>query len=155
MTGPLYDQAEILHMKAVKELIWLDYSLLLFAVIYSAVYSLVNVIWNKRNRRRDLGLGAAWGGGLTVGLLCFFSIFAFTDFNSFFIKFHKIFFPEGNWQFPPGDHMITVFPDGFWSNVTTLVGLVTLVMAIIVLSVGLVLLHIKKGKPAPIQARIK
>jgi len=40
------------------------------------------------------------------------------------------------------------------SNVTTLVGLVALVMAIIVLSVGLVLLHINKGKPAPIQARI-
>ena len=26
-----------------------------------------------------------------------------------FITFHEILFPEGNWQFPPGDYMITLF----------------------------------------------
>ena len=75
VTGPLYDQADILHMKAVKNLIWVDYGLLLFAAIYSLAYILANAIWNKRNRRRDIGLGAAWGGGLTVAVICFLGIF--------------------------------------------------------------------------------
>ena len=63
VTGPLYDQEDILHMKAVKDLIWVDYGLLLFAAIYSLVYILANAIWSKRNGRRDLGVGATWGGG--------------------------------------------------------------------------------------------
>jgi integral membrane protein (TIGR01906 family) len=148
VTGPLYDQEDILHMKAVKDLIWVDYGLLLFAAIYSLVYILANAIWSKRNGRRDLGVGATWGGGLTVGLLCFFSIFAFTNFNSFFITFHKIFFPAGNWQFPSGDHMITLFPDGFWSNTTTLVGGVTIVLTILVWCVGFALLRTDKRRLA-------
>ena len=146
VTGPLYDQADILHMKAVKNLIWVDYGLLLFATIYSLAYILANAIWNKRNRRRDIGLGAAWGGGLTVAVICFLGIFVLTSFNSFFITFHEIFFPEGNWQFPPGDHMITLFPDGFWSNTTTLVGGVALVLAILVWCVGFALLQSDKRR---------
>ena len=146
VTGPLYDQADILHMKAVKNLIWVDYGLLLFATIYSLAYILANAIWNKRNRRRDIGPGAAWGGGLTVAVICFLGIFVLTSFNSFFITFHEIFFPEGNWQFPPGDHMTTLFPDGFWSNTTTLVGGVALVLAILVWCVGFALLQYDKRR---------
>ena len=145
-TAPLYDQADILHMEAVKELIWVDYGLLLFAAIYALLYILANAIWGKRNGRRDIGLGAAWGGGLTVAVICFLGIFVVTSFNSFFITFHEIFFPEGNWQFPPGDHMITLFPDGFWSNTTTLVGGVALVLAILVWCVGFALLQSDKRR---------
>jgi len=151
VTAPLYDQADIQHMKDVKKVIWLDYNLLLSAVIYSLVYILVSVIWNKRNGRREIVLGTTWGGGLTVALLCFLGIFVVTSFDSFFITFHEIFFPQGNWQFPFGDHMITLFPDGFWSNVTTLVGLVVLILAIIIWCVGFVLLRSNKRRLALIQ----
>jgi uncharacterized membrane protein len=114
--------------------------------IYLLVYILVHAIWSKRNGRRDIGLGAAWGGGLTIGVIAFLGIFVVTSFNSFFFTFHEIFFPEGNWQFPPGDHMITLFPDGFWSNTTTLVGGVALVLAILVWCVGFALLQSDKRR---------
>jgi integral membrane protein (TIGR01906 family) len=146
VTAPLYDQADILHMKAVKDLIWVDYGLLIFAAIYSLVYILANAIWSKRDGRRDIGLGTAWGGGVTVAVICLLGICVVTSFNSFFITFHEIFFPEGNWQFSPGDHMITLFPDGFWSNTTTLVGTLTLVLAILVWCVGFALLHSDKRR---------
>jgi len=146
--APLYDHADILHMKAVKDLIWVDYGLLLFATIYSLVYILATIIWSKRDGRRDIGLGAAWGGGVTVAVICFLGIFVVTSFNSFFITFHEIFFPAGNWQFPSGDHMITLFPDGFWSNTTTLVGGITLVLAILVWCVGFALLRTDKRRLA-------
>jgi integral membrane protein (TIGR01906 family) len=148
VTAHLYDQADILHMKDVKGVIWLDYILLLSTLIYSTIYIFVNVNCNKRNGRRDLALGAEWGGGLTLALLSFLSVFVVTSFDSFFITFHEIFFPQGNWQFPFGDHMITLFPDGFWSNVTMLVGLVTLLLAIIVWCVGFLLLRINKRRLA-------
>ena len=120
-------------------------------MIYSLVYILVSVIWNKRNGRREIALGATWGGGLTVALLCLMGIFVVTSFDSFFITFHEVFFPQGNWQFAFGDHMITLFPDGFWSNVTMLVGLVVLVLAIIVWYVGFLSVRSNKRKFPVIQ----
>jgi integral membrane protein (TIGR01906 family) len=137
-TAPLYDQADISHMKDVKGVLWLDYSLFLTAALYSIVYILASFIWNKRNGRKDLAKGAVWGSGLTVALLVFLGFFAVTSFDWFFTTFHEIFFPQGNWQFPMGDHMITMFPDGFWSDVTLLVGLVALALAVIFWTIGFV-----------------
>jgi integral membrane protein (TIGR01906 family) len=151
VTGPLFDQADISHMKDVKGLVWLDYRLFLGAAIYILVYILASFIWNKRHGQHDLALGAAWGGGATIGLLCFLAVFAVTNFDWFFTTFHEIFFPEGNWAFPPGDHMITIFPEGFWSDVTLLVGLVALALALIVGAGGFIWLkRIRKREVAPI-----
>ena len=90
-------------MKAVEDLIWVDYGLLLFAAIYSLVYILANAIWSKRNGRRDSPGCATWGGGLTVGLLCFFSILPSPTLTRLF-TFHKQIF-AGNRQFLSGDHI--------------------------------------------------
>jgi integral membrane protein (TIGR01906 family) len=151
VTGPLFDQADISHMKDVKGLVWLDYRLFLAAAIYILAYILAGFIWNRRHGRRDLALGAAWGGGSTIGLLCFLAVFAVTNFDWFFTTFHEIFFPEGNWEFPMGDHMITIFPEGFWSDVTLLVGLVALALALVVgVSGFLWLRRIRRREVAPI-----
>lgn len=136
-TAPLYDQADILHMKDVKGVLWLDYWLLLASALYSLAYILAALLWKKAAGRRELARGAKWGGGAAIGLLVFLGFFAVTSFDWFFTTFHKVFFPGGNWQFPPGDHMITLFPDGFWVDATILVGLVTLVLALIVGGVGI------------------
>lgn len=144
-TAPLLNQDDVLHMKDVKGLVWLDYRLLLGAAIYSTAYIVSTLIWNRRNGRRDLASGMIRGGGATVGLLAFLGVFAVTSFDWFFTTFHEVFFSQGNWQFPPGDHMITLFPEGFWSDVTLLVGLVTLGLAVAVWVVGFVWLRrIKK-----------
>ena len=119
-------------MKDVKGLVWLDYRLLIIAGIYVLAYIAASFIWNRRRGHKDLALGMAWGSVASFGLLCFLGFFAVTAFDWFFTTFHEIFFPGGNWQFPPGDHMITLFPEGFWVDVTMLVGLVTLGLALLV-----------------------
>jgi uncharacterized membrane protein len=65
-------------------------------------------------------------------------VFAVTSFDWFFTTFHRLFFPNGNWQFPYGDHMITLFPDGFWVDVTLLVGLVALGLGLVVGTAGFI-----------------
>jgi integral membrane protein (TIGR01906 family) len=151
-TAPLFDQADILHMKDVKGLVWLDYWLLLAAAVYCAAYIASTPILNRCNGRRDLASGMSSGGGATVGLLLFLGVFAATSFDWFFTTFHEIFFPNGNWQFPPGDHMITLFPDGFWSDVTLLVGLVTLGLALMVWAIGFIWLwNIDKRELSQVQ----
>ena len=158
-TAPLFidqngnpDMNDILHMKDVKGLVWLDYRLFLGSAIYILGYVLVSLIRNRWHGRRDLALGVSWGGGATIALLCFLGVFAVTSFDWFFTTFHEIFFPQGNWQFPSWDHMITLFPDGFWSDVTLLVGLVTLGLALAVGGLGLFWLRrIKKREHVPSQ----
>lgn len=45
-----------------------------------------------------------------VGVLMIFQ----TNFERIFIGFHEIFFPEGNWAFPEGSTIITLFPEAFF-----------------------------------------
>lgn len=39
---------------------------------------------------------------------------ALFDFSSFFIRFHEIFFPQGNWEFSSESLLIRSFPFEFW-----------------------------------------
>ncbi len=137
-TAPLYDEADISHMKDVKGVLWLDYRLLLASAGYALLYVILAIIWRKLDGLRHLALGAKRGGIATLGLLAFLAVFAVTSFDWFFTTFHEIFFPQGNWQFPPGDHMITMFPDGFWSDTALLAGLVAAGLGAAVLLTGVV-----------------
>ena len=49
---------------------------------------------------------------LNVFCLCF----AFF-FENFFIVFHKVLFPKGNWEFPASSELIRLFPKDFWFTV--------------------------------------
>jgi integral membrane protein (TIGR01906 family) len=54
-------------------------------------------------RARSILLGVA-----LFTILCLFS------FSSFFVAFHRIFFPQGNWEFPDNSLLIQLFPLTFW-----------------------------------------
>ncbi len=139
-TAPLYSENDALHMKDVKGLVWMDYWMLIISAGYCAVYVISMLIWNRWNSGRELAMGAKRGGIATVGLIAFLGVFAVTSFDWFFTTFHRLFFPNGNWQFPPGDHMITLFPEGFWVDVTLLVGVVALGLGLLAGGVGFVCL---------------
>jgi uncharacterized membrane protein len=49
-------------------------------------------------------------------LICLFALLYFlgNNFWALFDKFHYIFFPQGNWAFPEGSLIITIFPFGFF-----------------------------------------
>jgi integral membrane protein (TIGR01906 family) len=151
-TAPLLSTDDALHMKDVKGVLWLDYTLFLGSAVYAGAYAISNLAWNRKNGRRLLASGLKTGAAATAGLLVFLGFFAVTSFDWFFTTFHEIFFPGGNWQFPPGDHMITLFPEGFWVDVTLLAGLVTLGLALAVWIGGFLWMRIIARK-GPSQAR--
>jgi integral membrane protein (TIGR01906 family) len=153
--GPIFmdqngnpDQADISHMKDVKGVLWLDYRLFLASAAYALFYIILALVLRKRDGLRDLARGARGGGIATLGLLAFLGFFAVTSFDWFFTTFHEVFFPQGNWQFPAGDHMITMFPDGFWSDATLLVGLVAAGLGVAVLATGIISLRIMNKRRA-------
>jgi uncharacterized membrane protein len=54
----------------------------------------------------------------STALICLFVLLYFlgNNFWALFEKFHYVFFPQGNWAFPEGSLIITIFPFGFFSD---------------------------------------
>ncbi|OGI15897.1 hypothetical protein A3K63_00860 [Candidatus Micrarchaeota archaeon RBG_16_49_10] len=51
---------------------------------------------------------------LLAGIVVISSVLMIANFQSFFIKFHEIFFKEGNWAFEPTATLIQLYPEVFW-----------------------------------------
>jgi len=134
--GPLYDRDDVAHTKDVKGLLWLDYYICFFSVVYILSYSAVLWFRERSEMSKELANGA-WRGGLsTLGLVAFLGLFAVTSFDWFFTTFHEIFFPQGNWEFSPYDHMVIMFPHGYWFDVAMLVGVVVIGLGLLVAGGG-------------------
>jgi uncharacterized membrane protein len=58
-------------------------------------------------------------------------------FNQVFLLFHYIGFPQGNFTFSSrDDYLVRVFPNGFWSDITFVIGLLAVVGAAMVYALG-------------------
>ena len=49
------------------------------------------------------------------------AVFAMMSWEAFFIGFHKLFFPQGNWAFPPDSNLLMIYPEYFWQRMSGLV----------------------------------
>jgi uncharacterized membrane protein len=69
-------------------------------------------------------------------LICLFVLLYFlgNNFWALFEKFHYVFFPQGNWAFPEGSLIITIFPFGFFSDFFFKLITVSLIIAGILLA---------------------
>ncbi|MCL2818774.1 MAG: TIGR01906 family membrane protein [Actinomycetia bacterium] len=64
--------------------------------------------------------------GLCLIVPIFVSLFILATFDSLFTSFHKLFFPQGNWQFASDSFLIQIFPEQFWMMCAIL--LITLIV---------------------------
>jgi uncharacterized membrane protein len=54
---------------------------------------------------------------------------AFLAFDAFFLLFHEVFFPQGNFLFPAGSNLLALYPTAYWYGVTLRIGLTFLALA--------------------------
>ncbi len=126
----LFNQQEILHLKDVKGLIWLDYRLLTGTLIYVLAYAGIILFWRKDWRR--LAWGVVGGSGLTLALMLALGLGALFNFDRLFLQFHFISFTNELWRLDPTkDYLIMLFPQGFWYDATLFCVLATVGMAVI------------------------
>jgi len=126
----LFNEKEVIHLKDVKGLIWLDYWVLLGTLIYALGYALVSLLWRKDWRR--LAWGVVGGGGITLGLMLALGLGTLLGFDQLFWQFHLISFANELWQLDPTrDYLIMLFPQGFWYDATVFCVLATAGLAII------------------------
>lgn len=67
-----------------------------------------------------------------VILLCALGLLVF---NSFFVTFHEVLFPQGNWQFPAESVLIQIFPESFWKMmlavILVILGCITMIVRMV------------------------
>lgn len=133
----LFNQREVLHLRDVKGLIWLDYWVLLGTLIYALGYAGVSLFWWRRRYWRRLAWGIVGGSGIALALMLALGLGTILNFDQLFLQFHLLSFANELWQLDPTrDYLIMLFPQGFWYDATVFCALATAALAIILGGVG-------------------
>ena len=126
----LFNEQEIAHLKDVKDLIGLDYRVLVVTLIYALGYAGVSLLW-RRNWRR-LARGVVGGSGITLTLMLTLGLGILLGFDQLFWQFHVISFANELWQLDPAkDYLIMLFPRGFWYDAAMFCALATAGIAVV------------------------
>ncbi|MBI4187571.1 MAG: TIGR01906 family membrane protein [Chloroflexi bacterium] len=131
----LFNQREIVHLKDVKGLIWLDYRLFLWTLAYTLAYAGLFLFWRKD--RRGLARSMVGGSGLTLALMAALGLGTLFGFDQLFLQFHLISFANELWLLDPAkDYLIMLVPGGFWYDATLFVVLATTGLAVVLSGVS-------------------
>jgi len=138
---PVFSAKETRHMQDVKRLlVWMNRVQMLTAV-YVLAYVVVFFVWAREGNARQLAGQALVGlalGAIVVGGI---AIFAATGFEAAWSRFHELLFTNGDWQLDPRtDHLIQMFPEAFWRDMTMLLGVMSAVEAAAIAVVSVVYL---------------
>ncbi len=132
ITLELFNQREIIHLRDVKGLIWLDYRLLLGTLAYVLAYAGVSLFWRRKRYWRQLAWGVVGGGGITLALMLALGLGIRLNFDPLFTQFHFIFFANELWMLDPTqDYLIMLFPRGFWYDAAIFCASITAGLAVI------------------------
>jgi len=108
-TKEFYEKGEILHMEDCQKLFvggrtigWVCFTIMTLGIGL--------LIVNRKNFDSKLIKYFFFGFAGIVALIGFIGIAAAIDFDAAFIKFHEIFFPQGNWTFSYRSYMIQMLP---------------------------------------------
>lgn len=122
---PVLKPAERDHMRDVRTVFGAFY-------LVAAISALVLLVWFAVARGR--GRARLWRrmsrAGLVVGVATIAGgITALVFFDTAFLLFHEVFFPQGNFLFDPRtDRLVQLFPEQFWLESTIGVGVVLVVL---------------------------
>lgn len=103
-----FTKAEVSHLVDVSRLFQpISLSLNLLAVTAWSI--LILAVYKKVDFHQAL----IFSSRVLTCLLVFLST-CLLAFGLFFLQFHRLLFPQGNWAFPADSLLITIFPETFW-----------------------------------------
>lgn len=129
--GSVFTPDEYAHMTDVRH-VFIGFEL---AAVAGAVVGVV-ILARAARGQRDSALLLARGASISAGLgVAAIAIAAAVAFDPLFLLFHEIFFPQGNFLFPPDSNLIAMYPDPYWYGMTLRIGL-TFVVAMALIAIA-------------------
>jgi len=101
---------------------------------YAAALALFVLVFRiGRARRGGDALRLVRAGSLiATGIVAVIGVAAAVAFDPLFLLFHEVFFPQGNFLFPPDSNLIRLYPEWYWQGITAGVGLSFIAVALLV-----------------------
>lgn len=133
LSTAVFNAKETRHMHDVKDVVkWVN-RLQELTAVYVLVYVVVFFIWARDGNVRQLAAQSLLGIGLGTLAVGAIAVFAAFGFGAAFDDFHRIVFSNNDWQLDPArDHLIQMFPEAFWRDMTVVLGLMSLVEGVII-----------------------
>ncbi len=123
------------------------FTLQTIAVAVALTLAVVMLVWWPV---RALAAAALFGSLLTVGLVGLAGLAALAGFEGAWDRFHFLAFSNDLWRLNPAtDHLIQMFPEAFWLDITLLIGAFTLLEALIISGVAVAYLILSRSQEAP------
>ena len=108
-----FNDNEISHMEDVRDLLKNIFILFSVSIILFIALLLLIMLLDRKQGLKKIGLIFLWSSSFILFIFLVLLILS-TNFYSLFDNFHVIFFPQGNYMFPEGSLLITMFPFGFF-----------------------------------------
>jgi len=125
--GPLFTAKETAHMADVRDLVQTLFNVQVVAAALALTLAVLLLVFAGP---RALAIAALGGALLTGGVLALAGVAFASGFNSAWTQFHVLAFSNDFWALDPSrDHLIQMFPDAFWRDITALIVFAALVEA--------------------------
>jgi len=143
---PLFNPKEVLHMRDVKHLVRLVYGIETLLLAFVSAYVVAVYLWAGEERLTVLARRTLQACAGTVLAMVAFGAVAATGFDSLFLRFHELSFGNDFWQLDPArDHLVQMFPEGFWLDATLLIAGLTVAEVCLLGGAALLYLHRHPG----------
>lgn len=142
----LFNARETAHLADVRDLFRLVFTVQQVAVAVAlAAAVLVMVLLSLR----ALAAAALAAAALTVGLLLLVGLGALLGFEELWTRFHLLAFTNDLWLLNPArDHLIQMFPEPFWREITLALGALTLLEAMLLGGIAALYLFLTRRQAA-------
>ena len=129
-----FGRRELRHMADVRA--WMGRLYTAHLIGLAVVVALCALLAGRRATRPLVARALALGAVLTLGLAIAVVVVVAASYETFEESFHGLLFEGGSWRFRDADTLRRVYPDRFWSDTATVVGVGTVVQALALLGVG-------------------
>ena len=120
----LFSERETAHLRDVKTLFQASFRVQEATVIFVLAYVVGVFIWAREGSLRTLAKQIMISGLVSVALIGVVGAVAVTGFDAAFERFHLIAFDNDLWKLNPSrDHLIQMFPEDFWRDVSLWIGI--------------------------------
>lgn len=125
----LFGDDEAAHMADVKKLITKTFRVQEASALVLVIAVAMAGFFLRRRALSMVGTWASRGSIIASAAIVIIGVASVIAFRQVFLLFHYIGFPQGNFTFSTQTYLIRIFPDGFWSDITFVIGAMTLVEA--------------------------
>lgn len=131
---PAFTEPEIVHMQDVRDLVGALLAFQLWGAVALAAAALVLAL--RPATRAIVPRGLRYGVLASLPVAAVVGAVMLVAWESFFTRFHELFFEGDTWRFPSTDTLIRLYPDEFWMGVAAWIAGLTVALALAVFALA-------------------